>query len=192
MGMTATAAELPGKTNGHNALRTLIVTFSVSVLVACSAGNFDDLNAYIKSVKARPAERIAPLPEFKTYETFAYSAEDLRDPFKMFENEAEVAKPVTVAKPKGPHPDMNRNKETLEQFPLDTLRFVGQLQRDNQTWAIVTSPDSLVHRVKVGNYIGKNYGRITKITEQKIEISELVPDGMGGWIERKAALSLGE
>jgi len=192
MGMTATAAELPGKFNGHNAFRALVVTFSVSILVACSAGSFDDLNSYIKSVKARPAARIAPLPEFKTYETFAYSASELRDPFKMFEDEAEVAKPVTVTKSSGPQPDLNRNKETLEQYPLDTLRFVGQLERDGKTWAIVTSPDSLVHRVKVGNYIGKNFGRITKITEQKIEISELVTDGMGGWIERKAALSIGE
>lgn len=192
MGMTARAVRLPNEKSGRSALKALIVTLSVSVLVACSAGNFDDLNAYIKSVKARPAKRIAPLPEFKTYETFTYAATDLRDPFKMFENEAEVAKTVTVPKTTGPKPDLNRNKETLEQYPLDTLRFVGQLERDGQTWAIITSPDSLVHRVKVGNYIGKNYGKITKITEDKIEISELVTDGMGGWIVRKAALSLGE
>ena len=70
--------------------------------------------------------------------------------------------------------------------------FVGQLEKDNEQWAIVTSPDSLVHRVKVGNYIGQNFGKITAVTESQLEITELIQDGMGGWIERDAALSLGD
>lgn len=192
MRVAALDDNLHGSYKVQNVIRALVVVFSISILAACAAGSFNDLNNYIKSVKARPAGRIPPLPEFKTYETFTYAASDLRDPFKMFEDEAEVIKKAEGNEYQGPKPDANRNKETLEQYPLDTLHFVGQLEKEDKKWAIVTSPDSLVHRVSVGNYIGKNYGRITKITEAKIEISELVPDGLGGWIERKAALAIDE
>lgn len=163
----------------------------LTALTACSDGGISDLQNYVKSVRSRPAARIAPLPEFKTYETFAYSANELRDPFEMFQNEAELVQ-STGTSSSGPKPDEKRNKETLEQYPLDTLRFVGQLEKDNEQWAIVTSPDSLVHRVKAGNYIGQNFGKITAVTESQLEIKELVQDGMGGWIERDAALSLGD
>ncbi len=172
-------------------MRSMIIAILGLLLSACSDGGLGDLHNYVQSVKARPAARIAPLPEFKTYETFSYSAEDLRDPFVMFENEAELVQ-ATGGAQTGPRPDEKRNKETLEQYPLDTLRFVGQLEKDDQQWAIVTSPDSLVHRVKAGNYIGQNFGKITAVTETQLEITELVEDGMGGWIEREAALSLGE
>lgn len=171
-------------------LRTFVVMALFASLVACSSGSLSDLQSYVQSVKARPAGRIAPLPEFKTYETFAYSAGNLRDPFVMMQNEAELVQATAGAA--GPKPDEQRNKETLEMYPLDTLRFVGQLERGNEKWAIVTSPDGLVHRVKAGNYIGQNFGKITAVTESQLEITELVPDGMGGWVERQAALSLGE
>lgn len=162
----------------------------LAAISACSDIGLYDLQRYVESVKARPAERIPPLPEFKMYETFAYSAGNLRDPFTMLKDEAvlEVSTGVEVA---GPKPDEQRNKETLEQYPLDSLHYVGLLEKENETWAIVTSPDKLVHRVKAGNYIGQNYGKITTVTESELLISELVPDGMGRWIERDAALSLG-
>jgi len=162
----------------------------LSVLMGgCSNGAMTDLMEYVGSVKARPAGRIAPLPEFKTYETYTYKSTDLRDPFVMFENEAEIMQPRAPGG-SGIGPDLARHKETLEQYPLDTLNFVGQLERGGETWAIITSPDSLVHRVKVGNHIGKNFGKITAVMEDRIVIKELVPDGMGGWIEREAGLSL--
>ena len=172
------------------AMRIVGVVILLAALTACSDSRFSDLEDYVQRTKAKPAERIPPLPEFKLYETFAYSADDLRDPFFMLDNEAEIASGETVVYT-GPKPDENRNKETLEQYPLDSLKFVGHLEKDNDQWAIVTSPDKLVHRVKAGNFIGQNYGRIMTISEGRMEISELVPDGMGGWIEREAALSLG-
>ncbi len=176
--------------SGGKIVQMLISLALLTSLTACSDSGIGDLQSYVRSVKARPAARIPPLPEFKMYETFSYSALDLRDPFLMFENEAEIISTETIEY-SGPKPDENRNKETLEQYPLDTLRFVGQLEKDNDNWAIVTSPDKLVHRVKAGNYIGQNYGRITDVTETEMKVIELVPDGMGGWIEREAALSLG-
>lgn len=174
----------------RRALRVAVAVIALVQVTACSDSGMSDLHSYVRSVKARPAARIPPLPEFKMYETFTYSALDLRDPFALFENEAEIIGPETPIY-SGPKPDENRNKETLEQYPLDTLRFVGQLEKDDDNWAIVTSPDKLVHRVKTGNYIGQNYGRITEISETEMKVIELVPDGMGGWIEREAALSLG-
>jgi type IV pilus assembly protein PilP len=157
---------------------------------ACSESGFNDLQQYVAGVKSRPAARIPPLPEFKTYETFAYSAGELRDPFVMLQDEAELVQAAAADIP-GPKPDETRNRETLESYPLDTLRYVGQLERDDERWAIVTSPDALVHRVKIGNYVGQNFGRITAVTESQLEVTELVPDGLGGWIEREAALSMG-
>lgn len=190
---------LPGMEKSQTKkMRTTVIGMRISLGVmllglvsACSDDGISDLQGYVGSIKSRPAARIAPLPEFKTYETFAYSANELRDPFKMFQNEAELVQ-STGAVSSGPKPDEKRNKETLEQYPLDTLRFVGQLEKDNEQWAIVTSPDSLVHRVKAGNYVGQNFGKITAVTESQLEITELVQDGMGGWIERAAALSLGD
>lgn len=177
---------------GFTSLVTRIAGAAIllTVLTACTDSRFSDLEDYVRRIKAKPAERIPPLPEFKLYETFAYSAVELRDPFLMFDNEAEMVEAETMVYT-GPKPDENRNKETLEQYPLDSLRFVGHLEKDNDRWAIITSPDKLVHRVKSGNFIGQNYGRITTISEVKIDVSELVPNGMGGWIEREAALSLG-
>lgn len=171
-------------------MRLFVLLFLVSTLAACASSDFSDLQQYIQQVKARPAGRISPVPEFETYETYAYSASSLRDPFKMFDSEAEVVE--DQASRTGLQPDINRNKETLEQYPLDTLHFVGNLEKDGEKWAIVTSPDNLVHRVKVGNHLGTNYGEIVAITETKIIITEIIRDGMGGWIEREAALSLSE
>lgn len=171
-------------------LRMFVVLSLVFGLTACASNDFTDLQSYIRQVKARPAGRIAPVPEFETYETYAYSASNLRDPFKMFDNDAEVVE--TPQTNNGLQPDLNRNKETLEQYPLDTLHFVGDLEKDGEKWAIITSPDNLVHRVKVGNHLGTNYGEIVAITDTKIIINEIIRDGMGGWIKREAALSLSE
>lgn len=172
-------------------IRISIVVTLLAMLTACTDTRNIDLERYVQRIKAKPAKRISPLPEFKMYETFSYSAENLRDPFTINEDESKLINAEAIAFTTGPKPDENRNKETLEEYPLDTLRFVGHLEKDNENWAIVTSPDRLVHRVKVGNYLGQNYGRITAVSETEMEIIELVPDGMGGWIEREAALSLG-
>lgn len=168
----------------------LLLSVMLMPLSGCGGSDYSDLRGYIKQVKAKPAGRIAPVPEFESYQTFEYSAMNERDPFQMFLNEAQIVQNTTGGS--GLAPDFNRNKETLEQYPLDTLNFVGHLERGGERWAIVTSPDDLVHRVKVGNHIGMNYGEITAISELKIEVKEIIPDGMGGWIERAAALSLSE
>ena len=152
-------------------------------LGACG-GNMDDLLGYVDEVKARPGGRIEPLPQIKPYQTFTYSAETMRSPF-VPDRQAAAAGAAT-----GPRPDTNRAKEYLEQFPLDTLSMVGILERSGQTYGLVQTGDGLVHRVLPGNFVGQNEGRIVSISEAEIEVEELVPDGIGGFFKRSAAISL--
>lgn len=161
---------------------------SLLALTACTGEEHGDLVTYVNEVKARKAGRIAPLPEVKSYESYHYSKLELRDPFKPAVAEA-ITDAVTSA---GLQPDVQRNKEPLEAFPLDSLRFVGHLEQEGRVWAVVFAPDSLVYRVEEGNYLGQNYGRISLISESQIDIREIVPDGLGGWTERDATLMLAE
>lgn len=173
-------------------LRDVFAGLLVLSLSACASNDYSDLDGYIKQVKSRPAGRIDPVPEFKSYETYTYSAMNLREPFELYGGEEQEQDKKAVASTSGISPDLDRNKETLEQYPLDTLKFVGHLERAGGKWAIITSPDGLVHRVSVGNHLGTNYGEIISISETEIAINEIVEDGMGGWIERDAALSISE
>lgn len=163
----------------------LLITL-IGLLPGCSGGDMSDLQQYVRAEKAKPPGRLIPVPEFKSYEIFHYTAEDLRDPFKPFDTLEEIV----VTSGSGIRPDEHRHRETLEGFPLDTLRFVGHLEMGGEDWAIITSPDSMVHRVKAGNYVGTNFGKIVDVMEDRLIIDELVSDGRGGWIEREAALSL--
>ena len=92
----------------------------------------------------------------------------------------------------GPRPEANRPKEYLEQFPLDTLKMVGTLQRDNKRYALLQTQDGLVHRVQAGNYVGQNDGRVISVSEGEVKVDELVPDGIGGFYKRSAAIGLAD
>ena len=144
----------------------------------------DDLVFYIDEVKTRPGGRIEPLPQIKPYETFVYSADSLRSPF-IPDSALDRARG-----PKGPVPEENRNKEYLEQFPLDTLSMVGTLEREGQMFGLVQTKDGLVHRVLPGNYMGQNDGRVVAVTDAKIQVEELVPNGVGSFFKRNAAIGL--
>lgn len=158
----------------------------IAAIPGCSGTvGHSDLEQFVNEVKGRKGGRIAPMPEFKTYESFDYSVSKKRDPFTP------TASTPEARADNGIRPDAGRHKESLEQFPLDTLVFAGHLERDGKKWAIVTAPDGLVYRVQEGNFIGQNYGEIVAISENEISIVEIVPDGVGGWIERQAALALG-
>ena len=160
-------------------------------LAACSGTNTQDLQTYVEEVKSRQKPHVEPLPEFAPYETHLYQASGERDPFS----------PPTLSAPKsqvvqnsgnGISPDFNRAREPLESEPLDSLRMVGTLERDGSAWALVRMSDSTIHRVKPGNYLGQNHGKIKTISESEVELTEIVPDGLGGWTERQAALALSE
>jgi type IV pilus assembly protein PilP len=168
--------------NTTSAVRILLVTLGLAVLAGCS-NDMDEMRAKIDEMKNRPSRGIEPLPEVKPYETYEYAAADQRSPF-------EAGVPASVAN--GIRPDSNRPREFLEQFSLDTLRMVGTLKLQGRVFGLVQTRDGLVHRVLPGNHVGQNDGRITAIEDGKISLTEIVPDGMGGFIERPAALALSE
>ena len=158
-------------------------------LAACSGEQHGDLRAYVNKVKAREGKPIKPLPEVKPYETFVYLDEDRRDPFSQYIEEVRN----TRAQDSGISPDIERKREALEEFPLDSLKYVGTLEKKGIKWALVSAPDTTVYRVQVGNHMGTNYGEILDITETEIKLKEIIPNGAtGGWVDRMASLSLSE
>ena len=165
-------------------LRLTGLALVLVVLSGCSPGN--DLRQWVAQEKAKKGAPLDPLPVIRTFETFEYKDQDLRDPFNVSVEEQE-----TTAN-NGPHPDQDRAHEPLEAFTLDGLKMSGTLGLAKTIEGLVRDPDGVVHRVHVGNYLGQNYGRITGITEDHIEIVELVPNGSGGWMERQATIALGD
>jgi type IV pilus assembly protein PilP len=161
-----------------------LVTAALAALAGCSS-DMDALQARITEVKSRPGGRIEPLPEVKPYETFSYAAASQRSPFIQ-------GMPASASVPGAVRPDVSRPREFLEQFSLDTLRMVGTLKLQGRTFGLVQTQDGLVHRVLPGARVGQSDGRITAIEEGKISLIEIVSDGMGGFIERPAAIALSE
>jgi len=149
-----------------------------------------DLRQYVAEVKSRPPAKLSPIPEIKKAETFLYEADGRRSPF-VPQSVAEPQIPQNVVDD-GPTPDLNRPREELESYSLDSLRMVGTVEQADQTWGLVQTKDGTIHRVRVGNYMGMNHGRIIRISEEKIELMELIPKGDGGYLEKTAALSVGE
>lgn len=148
-----------------------------------------DLKGYIAEVKSRHKGVVEPLPEVKTVEPFVFNAEDLRDPFIPDEKSQE---PEDEKVESGIRPDTARPKEELESYELDSLRMVGTVIQQGGLWGLVRANDGTIHRVRVGNYMGKNYGKIINIKENMIELVEIFSDSPGAWHERKASLDLAE
>ncbi len=153
-------------------------------LAGCS-GDMSDLQSYVNEVKARPGGRIEPLPQIEPPPSFAYAAATERPPFTPY-------RPGADQPGGGPRPDAARPKDFLERYPLDTLRMVGSIAREGSLYGLVQDPDGLIHRILPGNYLGQNDGRVTDISDGEIALVEIVPDGVGGYVERPAGLALSE
>lgn len=168
-------------------LRSLTLLLMLAILGGCSSGQprFADLEEFMREVQARPQRPPDPLPEFKPYEPFAYSAAGKRSPFEP---------PVEQRRrPEGMpdvQPDPNRVKQFLEQFSLNDLRMVGTLERDAEVYALIRDSRGGVHRVTAGDFLGPNHGAIQSIEEFGIELEEIVPDGVGGWLLRSRTIRL--
>lgn len=162
----------------------------VLLLPGCGNDDYTDLKKYIEEIKARPKGPIEQLPAVKNVEPFVFKPEGLRDPFQPLQQPEEQA--AEIAKANGIKPDINRRKEELEAFPLDGLKMVGTVVKDTNLWGLVKASDGTIHRVQVGNYMGKNYGKIIRILTDKIEIMEIVPDKPGSWREQQGSLALAE
>lgn len=159
-------------------------------LLACSGENVSDLETYVQEVKARKKGKVKPLPPVQTFGTYEYVSNELRDPFRP-----KMKKPIdggTASRPNNARPKCKPPRDVLENFPLDTLKMVGTLEQKKQRWALIKSTDGTLYRTKKGKCIGQNNGKISRVTESEIELHEIVPDGLGGWIERKTILSVTE
>jgi type IV pilus assembly protein PilP len=163
---------------------------ALALLVGCSENDFSDLTQYIAAVKLRPKGTIKGLPEPKVVEPFIFRPEDLRDPFKPIKP-TEVEEPSQAKEGSGIKPDTSRRKEELEAFPIETLKMIGTVNAKSNLWALVKSADKTVYRVRVGNYMGQNYGKIIRISPDRIELMEIVPDNQPGvWHEQQMSIPL--
>ncbi len=166
---------------------TLAVLCALAVVAGCGGGEFEDLSRFVEESKQGLQGRVEPLPEIKQFEPFAYNAFDLPDPFRP--RQAQSGQTAST----GPAPDINRRKEALEAFPLESLKMVGTLEQRRVRHALIKTPDNNLYRVKVGNYMGQNFGIITAISETAVTLREVVQDpASGGWSERTANLQLQE
>jgi type IV pilus assembly protein PilP len=168
-------------------LRGLGLIIAVVAVTACTRGitstpgDAPNLEDWVANVRARPAPPLEPLPVMQQFETFEYAAQGLRDPFSAAWSTTDAG---------GLRPDPNRRKQTLEQYPLDSLKMVGTIGSGAGLVGLVMAPDKVTYRVSNGAYMGQSDGRITDIQPGRVDLVELVPDGAGGWLERPAAVTL--
>ncbi len=170
--------------------RICVVVLLGAILMACSDNGVRDLENFVTETKMKKGV-VEPLPEFKTAETYRYSAGSLRDPFSTWRSEVKTTT-QTQKVIEGVRPNVNRHKEVLENFPLDTLKMIGTLEFKQRVWGLVKAPDGIIYRVTPANHLGQNYGKISQVLEEKLLLTEIVPDGLGGWEERQATLSVDE
>jgi len=153
-------------------------------LTGCGGSGIDDLQTFVAETGKDTQGKIEPLPEVKAYEPFTYNAFDLPDPFKP--------RKLSTGGGGGMQPDLNRPKEPLEAFSLETLKMVGMLSKQGVIHAVIKTPDNAIYHVRKGNYVGQNFGLITQIGDSEVSLREIVQDSAGDWSERTSTLILQE
>jgi type IV pilus assembly protein PilP len=164
----------------------LLLGGALLTLAGCTSGT-SDLRDWVSAEKAKKGAPIPPLPVIRTFETFAYAAQSKRDPFSPSTAEMQSSTAST-----GPRPDENRPKQPLEMFALDSLKMVGTIGAGKSSEALVKDPGGVIHRVHLNEYMGQSYGRVVGVSDDRLDLVELVPNGTGGWMERQASIALGE
>jgi len=162
----------------------LLLMGIVIVLIGCEANTYSDLEEFVNHSGDGLHGTVEPLPEIQTITQFTYAAFELPNPFSPRKNNQDKENQGSI------QPDFKRRKEVLESFPLENLAMVGTLQRDRQIYALIKAPDSTLHRVKVGNYLGQNFGLITGISEAEIKLREIIQDSASDWTEHPSTLML--
>jgi type IV pilus assembly protein PilP len=161
------------------------------LLASCGGEEFGDLKAELNERSKDFRGRVDPLPQVKPYEPVPYTAENVVDPFRPDRIDVAGAARGPRAETSKMAPDLNRPKEPLEAFPLESLQMLGTITQNRDTFALVKAGPNL-YRIKKGNYMGLNFGVVTGIDEAQINLKELVQDGQGEWVERATALQLVE
>lgn len=182
------------------AIRVVSLLVAALVVAGCAQRDMTDLQQFVETTKrTTPVKKPDSPPEIKPYTPFTYTAQGVKDPFIVapFAQEEELELTQALAAQQsgsytGVRPDPNRVREELEKYSLGSLKMMGTFRMggNNQLWALILAPDGVVHRVQNNNYLGTNHGKIVDITEQRLDLREIVPDGPGRWQERDAFLSL--
>ena len=166
----------------------IVIMATALILGGCARTDvLSDLQVFVNDVKSRPGAEVEPVPTFEPYEAFVYSAASMRSPFEVpliVDSEGNTVLSQDV------EPDFERQREPLESQSLSELAMVGMLTRNGVFEALLEDAFGEVHRVGVGNYIGRNHGRIEYISNTQMSIKEIVPSGNGGWVERPQTLTL--
>lgn len=186
--------------NKRLVVRVVALAFSLNWLAGCAEQDMSDLRNFVETTKrTTPVRKPDPAPEPVPYDPFAYTAQGLKDPFVVspFAQEEELSMTQEVAMASGGNytgvrPDPNRVREELEKYSLGSLKMMGTMRVSGagDLWALILAPDGVVHRVQKNNYLGTNHGKIVGLSEQRVDLKEIVADGPGRWQEREAFLSL--
>ena len=166
----------------------IIVLTTMAFIVGCYRQSQEDVGEFLHKIKQEKPGIIEASPELKSYKGVKYTAISFRSPFKPISFGVQTGTGAVVQQK--PRPDANREKELLENYPLDSLKMVGTLKREDDIWGLILDNMGIIHRVGIGNYLGKNSGCIENITDDIIYLKELVADGKGGWVTRAASLRL--
>jgi len=166
--------------------RSLITLVILAFLTACGSDVNQDLKQWMKDTTKDLKGHVPPLPEIKPYPVVSYEAGERADPFKPMNIETEKK-----ASGGGTKPNFDRPKEPLEAYPLESLKMIGLLEKGKTRHAVLRA-GTQVYQVRVGNYIGQNFGVITSISENEVKLKELVQDSTGDWVERTSTLQLQE
>lgn len=163
---------------------TLMISLAASALLVGCSDQQQDLRDWMADVSKDLKPNLKPLPQIRQAAVVTYQGSGMLDPFRAAKLEPDKKSGMFV-------PDANRRREPLESYPLESLKMVGVLMKQGQAHAIIAA-DKTLHQVKVGNYLGQNYGKITAIGESEVTLKELVEDAGGEWTERISTLQLQE
>ena len=169
-------------------MRFHYIVIASLLLVGCGGEEFQDLRDFVKTAGADMRGKIPPAPEVKPYEPFVYeNSTNIADPFKPRKPDLRSGNKAGLNQP-----DLDRPKEALEDFPLEALKMVGYMQQKGVGYAVLKAPDGKIYRVKSGNYLGLNFGKVLEVAGNEVKIKEMVQDSAGDWTERMSTLQLVE
>lgn len=171
-------------------MRAALSLVSLFALAGCGDSGVQEVRQWMDEARRQTRVAVPKLSEPKKFTPFVYDAKNEVDPYNPAKLSAALAK-LQVKSNNGLKPDIERRREPLEVYPLDALKMVGTLQKPGLSYALIEA-DKTIYQAKVGNYIGQNFGMITKVSETAVEIKEIVQDASGEWTERKAQLELQE
>ncbi len=179
----------------YRSARALLAGVVISMASGCIwVEDTSDLSRFVTDVQAKPKGKIEPLPTFEPYHSFVYQGASLRDPFVPLVRVVSTLADVELDDSDGLQPDQNRPRSYLEQFAVDQLSMVGTIGKAENDffWALVLDDNREIHRVKIGDYLGLDFGRVVAVSDQQLDLLEIISNGRGGWMQRPRIIELAE